>query len=113
MSSIDSLFTPFDLGGPSRRNRAVMAPCSRHRAHLDGTPTPQMVDYYRQRASAGLIISEVMACNARGAGYVFTPGLYNEGHVKGWKAVTDAVHAEGGAIFAGLRNTTPDAAPTV
>ena len=100
MRELESLFAPFDLGGLRLRNRIVMAPCSRHRAHLSGTPTPMMVEYYRQRASAGLIIGESVACSPTGVGYVFTPSLFNEEHVRGWRAVTDAVHEQGGAMVA-------------
>ncbi|MET1084104.1 MAG: alkene reductase [Burkholderiales bacterium] len=96
---LESLFSPLRVGGVTLRNRICMAPCSRHRAHLDGTPSAMMVEHYRQRASAGLIVAEATACSAMGTGFLFVPGIYTDAHVAGWRAVTDAVHAEGGAIF--------------
>ncbi|MEZ7953261.1 MAG: alkene reductase, partial [Halioglobus sp.] len=72
------LFTPLKLGALELRNRVVMAPMTRSRASEDGLPTDIMVDYYRQRATAGLIISEGIAPSADGRGYCRTPGIYNE-----------------------------------
>lgn len=95
-----SLFTPLTLGALQLRNRIVMAPMTRSRAGTDGIPTDIMVDYYRQRASAGLIISEGIAPSADGLGYCRTPGIYNAAQVDAWRAVTAAVHAEGGCIVA-------------
>lgn len=96
------LFTPATLGALQLRNRIVMAPMTRSRAAADGMPTEVMVDYYRQRASAGLIISEGIAPSADGLGYCRTPGIYNSAQVAAWRAVTDAVHDEGGAMVAQL-----------
>jgi N-ethylmaleimide reductase len=76
-----------------------MAPMTRQRSHLDGAPTDLNVEYYRQRASAGLLISEGIFPSAMGQGYLFTPGLVAPSHVAGWRRVTDAVHEQGGAIF--------------
>lgn len=97
-----NLFTPLQLGALQLRNRIVMAPMTRSRADTTGVPTELMVDYYRQRASAGLIISEGIAPSADGLGYCRTPGIYNAVQVDAWRAITDAVHAEGGCMVAQL-----------
>ncbi len=94
------LFQPLDIGRTKIRNRMVMAPMTRHRSTLDGVPTELNVEYYRQRAGLGLIITEGIYPCDRGKGYLFTPGLVTEAHTSGWRRVTDAVHGEGGAIFA-------------
>jgi len=94
------LFTPVTFGALQLRNRIVMAPMTRSRAGSDGVPTAIMVDYYRQRASAGLIISEGIAPSADGLGYCRTPGIYNRAQVDAWHAVTSAVHAAGGCMVA-------------
>jgi N-ethylmaleimide reductase len=96
------LFEPVQLGDILLANRVVMAPMTRSRAGPGDAPTALNVEYYRQRASAGLIISEGVQPSANGKGYCRTPGLYTEAQVAGWKAVTDAVHAEGGRIVAQL-----------
>jgi N-ethylmaleimide reductase len=96
------LFEPGMLRGLAVPNRMVMAPMSRHRANLDGTPTETMADYYRQRASAGLIITEGTFPSWMGRGYLFTPGLCAQSHVAGWRRVTEAVHNAGGRIFCQL-----------
>ena len=97
---LDTLFSPLDVGHVRLRNRIVMAPMTRQRASLDGVPTDLMVEYYRQRAGAGLIVSEGIYPAFMGRGYLFTPGLHNAPQAAGWRRVTDAVHGEGGAIFA-------------
>ena len=94
------LFTPVRLGALALRNRIIMAPMTRSRADAGAVPTALMVEYYRQRASAGLIISEGVAPSADGIGYCRTPGIYNQDQVQSWRRVTDAVHAEGGQIVA-------------
>lgn len=96
---LDALFAPLRVGNVTIANRMAMAPMTRQRSLLDGTPTDLNVDYYRQRASAGLIVSEGIYPGPMGCGYLFTPGLHNDRHVAGWKRVTDAVHGAGGAIF--------------
>ncbi|MGL4287176.1 MAG: alkene reductase [Phreatobacter sp.] len=98
-----ALFTPFKIGDLTLPNRLVMAPLTRNRA-TPGTDAPNQlnVEYYVQRASAGLIISEGTQVSRQGQGYIWTPGVYNDEQVKGWRAVTDAVHAAGGRIFAQL-----------
>ena len=99
------LFDAFTLGKVTLRNRLVMAPMTRNRATADHVPTEIMATYYAQRASIGLIISEGTAPSADGAGYARIPGLYSDTQVAAWKAVTDAVHAAGGHIFAQLMHT--------
>lgn len=94
------LFTPVKLGALQLRNRIVMAPMTRSRSGADGMPTSCMVDYYRQRASAGLLVSEGIAPSADGLGYCRTPGIYNAAQVDAWRGVTDAVHEHGGTIVA-------------
>lgn len=94
------LFTPVKLGALKLRNRIVMAPMTRSRCGADGMPTAVMVDYYRQRASAGMIVSEGIAPSADGLGYCRTPGIYNAAQVDAWRAITDAVHEEGGCMVA-------------
>ena len=96
------LFTPATVGQLEVPNRVFMAPLTRNRAHSDGTPKSMAQTYYRQRASAGLIISEATQISAMGKGYLDTPGIYKEEHAKAWKEITDAVHAGGGRIFCQL-----------
>ena len=86
-------------------NRIVMAPMTRSRAVERNTPNALMAEYYGQRATAGLIITEGTSPSPNGLGYARIPGLFNEGHVAGWKLVTDAVHAKGGKIFVQLMHT--------
>ncbi|MFF8293288.1 alkene reductase [Streptomyces sp. NPDC016309] len=99
-------FTPLELGGVRLANRIVMAPMTRSRAFGPGaTPTPSMARYYAQRAGAGLIITEGAQPSVVGQGYPDTPGLHSPEQVAAWRAVTDAVHREGGVIFAQLMHT--------
>ena len=99
-------FDPIDLAGMRLRNRIAMAPMTRSRAYGPGqTPTPLMATYYAQRATAGLIITEGTQPSVIGQGYPNTPGLHSTEQVRGWQQVTDAVHAEGGVIFAQLMHT--------
>ncbi|HNH34717.1 MAG TPA: alkene reductase [Rhodocyclaceae bacterium] len=97
------LFSPFANSAVTLANRIVMAPMTRCRAdHRDAVPNGLMVEYYRQRASAGLILSEGTPVSDRARGYINTPSLWNEAQAEGWKKVTDAVHAAGGRIFVQL-----------
>ncbi|HEV2652728.1 MAG TPA: alkene reductase [Rhizomicrobium sp.] len=98
-SGTDVLFQPLKLGDITVRNRLAMAPCTRQRAHLDGTPTELMAEYYRQRAGAGLLITEGIAPCAMGMGYLFSPGLFTDAHEAGWRMIADAVHGRDGRIF--------------
>lgn len=93
------LFSNFKLGDTELTNRMAMAPMTRSRAGLDGSLNEHIVKYYEQRATAGLIITEGAPVSTVGRGYSFTPGIYNQEQIDGWKKVTDAVHAEGGKIF--------------
>jgi len=92
------LFEPMQMGSLSLANRIVMAPMTRSRADAGAMPNDMMVEYYRQRASAGLIVTEGTAPSPDGIGYCRTPGIYDESQVAAWRRVTDAVHAEGGRI---------------
>jgi N-ethylmaleimide reductase len=97
------LFSPTRLGHHRLANRIVLPPLTRQRAAAPGdVPTDLMARYYAQRAGAGLIISEGTQIEPRGQGYAWTPGLYSQDQIAGWRKVTDAVHAEGGVIFAQL-----------
>jgi N-ethylmaleimide reductase len=97
------LFSPTRLGRHTLRNRIVLPPLTRQRAAQPGdVPTDLMARYYAQRASAGFMISEGAQIEPRGQGYAWTPGIYSDAQIAGWRTVTDAVHAEGGVIFAQL-----------
>lgn len=98
----DILFKPLKLGAIELPNRVLMAPLTRNRSHADGTPTAMAATYYRQRASAGLILTEATQVSAMGKGYKDTPGIYTDAHVEGWKPIVEAVHAGGGRIFCQL-----------
>jgi N-ethylmaleimide reductase len=98
-ASADVLFQPFRLGDLTLPNRIVMAPLTRNRA-TKGTDAPNALnaEYYAQRASAGLLISEATQISQQAQGYIWTPGIYTAEQVAGWRRVTDAVHAAGGRI---------------
>jgi N-ethylmaleimide reductase len=96
-----SLFDPLQLGKLHLPNRIVMAPLTRNRAP-NAIPTALMAEYYAQRASAGLLITEATAISAQGQGYADVPGLYGTEQLDGWKAVTEAVHDRRGRIFVQL-----------
>ena len=93
----DVLFTPTKLGDIEIKNRVVMAPLTRNRAPKM-EPTDMMVEYYRQRATMGLIVTEGSQVSLLGQGYAFTPGIHTDAQAHGWRKITDAVHAEGGKI---------------
>ncbi len=97
-----NLFDPIQLGAISAPNRILMAPLTRGRADTAAVPTDMMVDYYTQRASAGLIISEATGISREGLGWPFAPGLWTDEQVAAWKPVTDSVHAAGGHIVVQL-----------
>ncbi len=101
MAAVD-LFAPYRLGDMLLANRFVMAPMTRLRADYGGVPTRLMVDYYAQRAGAGLIVTEGVQPSATGQVCPHAPGLHTDGQVEGWRAVTSAVHARGGRIAAQL-----------
>jgi len=101
-----SAFDPIQLGNLTLKNRIVMSPMTRSRAYgPDASPTDDMVTYYSQRAGAGLIVTEGTQPSVIGQGYLNTPGLHSDVQVRAWRLVTDAVHAEGGVIFAQLMHT--------
>lgn len=94
-----SLLDPIRVGAIDAPNRVFMAPLTRTRATPDGrVPTPVMIDYYVQRASAGLILTEATSVTPMGVGYPRTPGIWSPEQVAGWRAITEAVHAAGGRI---------------
>ena len=99
------LFDPIQIRTLSLANRTVMSPMTRSRAVDNNTPNALMAEYYGQRATAGLIITEGTSPSPNGVGYPRIPGLYNAQHVAGWKLVTDAVHAKGGKIVVQLMHT--------
>lgn len=90
-----TLFTPYNLGGVELKNRVVMAPMTRTRT-LNDIADDVVALYYAQRASAGLLITEGLPVSEEGRGYLYTPGLYNDAHVEGWR------------IFVGQMPITPD-----
>lgn len=109
------LFLPVRLGTLELANRIVMAPLTRSRAGDGGVPHALNAEYYAQRASAGLIVSEATNISPQARGYAFTPGIWSAAQVDGWRLVTDAVHANGGRIFCQLwhvgRISHPDLQP--
>ncbi len=109
------LFSPITIGPHTLRNRMVMAPLTRNRAGEGNVPQAMNVEYYRQRATAGMIISEATQVSPEGVGYPATPGIHSPEQVAGWQNVTRAVHDEGGLIFLQLwycgRISHPDLLP--
>ena len=103
--SSSPLFQPFTLGELQLRNRVVMAPLTRSRSSDDGVPSPFAAEYYAQRASAGLIVSEATNISAQARGYAMTPGIWSPAQVAAWQPVTRAVHAEGGRMVLQLWHT--------
>jgi len=97
----NDLFSGLALAGGQLNNRMVMAPLTRNRAP-GSVANAMMAEYYSQRASAGLIITEGTQISEQGVGYPATPGIYNQQQIEGWKQITDAVHDKGGSIFAQL-----------
>src|SRR3954454_18627755 len=96
------MFDPVRVGKLQLPSRLVMAPMTRNRATQEGVVTPMTAEYYAQRASAGLIISESIQPSPLGQGYIVTPGLHSADQVAAWRVVTHAVHAKGGRIVAQL-----------
>ncbi|RUA26894.1 MAG: alkene reductase [Bacteroidetes bacterium] len=96
----NNLFTPYNMNGIELKNRFVMAPMTRSRSSQPGdVPNALMAEYYGQRASAGLIISEATQISLQGKGYAKTPGIYTQEQIEAWKLVTDEVHKKGSKIF--------------
>ncbi|WP_073061788.1 alkene reductase [Fodinibius roseus] len=100
MNKQQPLLESYNLSGLDLSNRVVMAPMTRSRAGEGNVPTDLMATYYKQRASAGLIITEGTQISRQGVGYPWTPGIHSEQQVEGWKKITQAVHESGGHIFA-------------
>ena len=94
-----ALLSPFALGDLSLKNRVVLAPMTRARAGEERTPNDLMAEYYAQRASAGLLITEATTISTQANGWVQSPGIYADAHTEGWKKVVDAVHAKDAPIF--------------
>ncbi len=99
MSTSSQLLEPYKLGPITLPNRLVMAPLTRNRAVAGMVPSPLAVEYYGQRASAGLLITEASQISQQGQGYQDTPGIYSKDQVAGWRKVTERVHGRGGRIF--------------
>src|ERR1700753_83544 len=99
MSQPSQLLEPYKLGPITLPNRFVMAPLTRNRAVAALVPTPLAIEYYGQRASAGLLITEASQVSQQGQGYQDTPGIYSKDQIAGWREVTDRVHERGGKIF--------------
>jgi len=97
-----NLFDPIQFGAIEAANRIVMAPLTRGRSTRDAVPTAIMADYYGQRASAGLIISEATGISRLGLGWPYAPGIWNDAQVAGWRPVTERVHLAGGKIVSQL-----------
>jgi 2,4-dienoyl-CoA reductase-like NADH-dependent reductase (Old Yellow Enzyme family) len=114
-NAMNQSFTPVRVGRYTLPNRLVMAPMTRSRAKLDGTPAELAAEYYSQRASVGLIVTEGTQPSDDGQGYLATPGIYSPAHIAGWKKVTTAVHDKGGRIFIQImhagRMSHPDNTP--
>ncbi len=99
---MSTLFDPVTFGALRAANRAIMAPLTRARASRDHVPTAIMADYYAQRASAGLIISEATGISKEGVGWPYAPGIWSDEQVEAWKPITRAVHDHGGIIICQL-----------
>ena len=114
-NALERLLAPVRLGRLELKNRMVMAPMTRSRAGFDGTPGELAAEYYAQRASVGLIVTEGTQPSDDGQGYLATPGIYSDAHVAGWKSITSAVHDRGGHLFIQLmhagRMSHPDNTP--
>ncbi|MDB9517341.1 alkene reductase [Roseofilum reptotaenium CS-1145] len=106
------LLSPFQLGQYTLNNRMVMAPMTRLRA-INSIPTPLMAEYYAQRASAGLIVTECTMVSPLSNGYINCPGIYSLQQVEAWKQITEAVHAKGGQIFLQLWHSGRVAHPSL
>jgi N-ethylmaleimide reductase len=108
---VPTLFDPLRVGQIELDNRIIMAPMTRSRASDDGVQPAYVAEYYRQRASAGLIITEATNVSPMAKGYVRTPGIYTAEQIESWRAVTQAVHARGGKIFMQIFHTGRIALP--
>jgi len=102
MATAPDLFSSTTIGAIAVANRIAMAPLTRSRADMNGVHSELAVEYYRQRATAGLIITEATNISRQGRGYAFTPSIYTDAHVAAWRRVTEAVHHAGGKIICQL-----------
>lgn len=100
-----NLLTPIKIGSLELRNRVIMAPLTRSRSNRVGVPNDLMRQYYEQRASAGLIISEATNISPMGVGYLNAPGIWTQEQIDGWKPITEAVHSKGGRMFLQMWHT--------
>src|SRR5258705_11310027 len=105
------LFDPIRVGNLELANRIIMAPMTRGRPNDEGIRPPFAAEYYRQRASAGLIITEATNISPMAKGYVRTPGIYTDAQVQSWRPIADSVHARGGKIFLQVFHTGRIALP--
>ncbi|WP_348621406.1 alkene reductase [Paenibacillus polymyxa] len=96
---MNTIWTPLTVGNLNLSHRLALAPMTRSRALYDGTPGTLSAEYYEQRASMGLLISEGTQPSEDGQGYLSSPGIYTDEHIKGWKQITDRVHNAGGYLF--------------
>lgn len=108
---MSTLFDPLRVGNTELHNRIIMAPMTRSRANDEGIQPPFAAEYYGQRASAGLIITEATNISPMAKGYVRTPGIYTDAQIESWRPVTDSVHARGGKIFLQVFHTGRIALP--
>src|SRR5690349_17537388 len=106
-----TLFDPLRAGQIELENRIIMAPMTRSRANDDGVQPEYAAEYYRQRASAGLIITEATNVSPMAKGYVRTPGIYSPEQIESWRTIVQAVHSRGGKIFMQLFHTGRIALP--
>lgn len=102
VSPLDALWSPVTIGGFRLRNRIAMAPMTRDRSAPDGSPVPLNAEYYGQRGSVGLVITEGTQPSDDGQGYLLTPGVYTNAHVAGWRRVAEAVHKAGAPLVVQL-----------
>src|SRR5277367_4672572 len=101
---VSKIFTPYTLGQQTLKTRIVMAPMTRSRA-INNIPNELMAEFYLQRATAGLLITEGTSPSPNGLGYARIPGIFSDAQITGWKLVTKAVHENGGKIFIQLMHT--------
>jgi 2,4-dienoyl-CoA reductase-like NADH-dependent reductase (Old Yellow Enzyme family) len=99
MTSLNSVWQPYTLGRIELAHRLALSPMTRNRANPDGTPGDLAAEYYAQRASLGLLITEGTQPSEDGQGYLTTPGIYTPEHIAGWAKVAEAVHEKGGHLF--------------
>jgi N-ethylmaleimide reductase len=99
---VPNLFDPITVGATQARNRIFMAPLTRSRSTRAGVPTPLMLEYYQQRATAGLILTEATGISPQGLGWCYAPGIWSDEQTAAWKPIVGAVHAAGGRIFSQL-----------